>query len=394
MSIVKQIYSTFKEHGLKLILLLIMLASIMSPLHVYIKDVLSIILLCLVAKGPFNKTFLQLLLFSFFYFLFAFLEDSSNLTELFSYLLCPVTFYLLGQRISKESTSEENLMNVFILITIAANIVLWTNSLSDSVQHGVINVGRIIENDSQREISATLQGLLLSIGISGIAYVIVSGSFLKWRSLVMLCFSLLSLFCTIHLVSRTGIGIFVIAIIVAMLYMFRGGKAYVILSITTLYVIYLLLTHYGIINADVFEAYEARAFNQNTAGGRTEIWISSLAELINNPLGWEKIELGYSKGFCHNLWLDVARRTGWIPFIILLFITFKKLFELSKLALHSQKPFVGYFTALMICVLTTCFLEPVIEGVSIYFYFLCFLWGIQSDLSNKNCTNEKNSLYR
>ena len=355
----------------------------MLPSHVYVKDALSLLLLCIVTKGRIDKTSIQLLLFSITYSLIVLLNSPDNITELFSYLICPFSFYLLGKRIVQETTSINDLVTVFILIILATNIVLWVNNIKDSIQYGIVNVARVIESDSQREISATLQGLLLSIGISGIAYTIVSGSIIKWQSFIMLCFSLLSLFCTIHLVNRTGMGIFAIATIIAMFYTFRKNKIYIILSIITLYIIYLLLNYYGIISQEIFEAYESRSFDQNTGGGRTEIWLASLIELVNSPLGWEKVEIGFSKGFCHNLWLDVARRTGWIPFLILSSITLKKCFELFKLISYNHKPIVGYFIALSICVLTTCFLEPVIEGISIYFYFLCFLWGIQSNLSNK-----------
>lgn len=392
---INQIYLTLKEHGFKLILLLVMLISIMSPWHIYIKDVLSIFLLCIVARGCFDKTSVQLLLFSFMYSLFVIFNETVSATELLSYLICPFSFYLLGQRIIKESSSEDDLVTVFILIILASNIILWINNIIDSIHHGIVNVARVIEIDSQREISATLQGLILSIGISGVAYMIISGAILKWKSLIMLCFSLLSLFCTIHLVNRTGMGIFAIAVIVSLFYIFRTKKRYIIISIIFLYFIYLLLIYYGIINEEVFEAYEERSFDQNTGGGRTEIWSVSFMELLNNPLGWKGVEIGFSKGFCHNMWLDIARRTGWIPFVLLSIITIRKILELIELVLHSHKTFVGYFSALVACVLTTCFLEPVIEGVSIYFYFLCFLWGIQSDLYKKNTKiNEKNRFFR
>lgn len=394
MGISKQICLTFKEHGFKLILLLLMLISIMSPWHIYIKDVLSFFLLYIVARGSYDKTSIQLCLFSFTYSLFVFINNSVSITELLSYLICPISFYLLGQKIFRESSSEDDLVTVFILIILASNVILWVNNITDSIQHGIVNVSRVIENDTQRDISATLQGLILSIGISGVAYVIVCGSIFNWKSLMMLCFSLLSLFSTIHLVNRTGMGIFAIAVIVSMLYMFRKKKIYIILSIVIMYVVYLLLNHYEIINEEVFEAYEARSFDQNTGGGRIEIWSVSFIELLNNPLGWTGVEIGFSKGFCHNLWLDIARRAGWIPFILFTIITIRKILELIKLALHSNKPFVGYFTAFITCTLTTCFLEPVIEGVSIYFYLLCFLWGIQSDLYKTNIQiNEKNRFF-
>ena len=383
MNIIKDLFCTCKRHGIKLLLLFLMLLSIMSSMHVYVKDAFSILLLIMLGVRKFDKTAKLLLCFSLTYSFFIFVKSPTNVTEIFSYLICPTTFYLLGKRIIEESPSEQDMLNVFIILTLGINVVLWVNNVSDSIEYGIVNVARVIENDTQREISATLQGLLLSVGISGIGYTIASGSLFKWRSIVFLIFSLLSLFCTVHLVNRTGMVIFAIAVLVSMFFVFRQKKGYIVLAGLFLYAVYILLSYYGIINEEILDAYEARSFDQDTGGGRTEIWALSLSDLMNNPFGWEGREIGYSKGYCHNLWLDVARRAGWLPFFFLVYITIGKVKDLTKFAYKEKNILAGYMMSLIVCALVSSFMEPVIEGISLYFYFICFLWGIQNDYANK-----------
>lgn len=40
-------------------------------------------------------------------------------------------------------------------------------------------------------------------------------------------------------------------------------------------------------------------------------------------------------------------------------------------------PLVGFIVGLNVCMFLSAFMEPVLEGVSTYFYLMCMMWGIQ-----------------
>lgn len=383
MNIFRSLLNTIREQGWILIGIVAVLATIMAPWHVYVKDIFCLLLL-IVVYSKHDKTSILIFLFSVFYTFIVLLKGSGNISECIGYVLGPLSFYFFGKRIVDNASSEENIINCFILITIGACAVLWYNNVEDIVNNGLVNLLRVIETDNQREISATLQGMVLSLGIGCLSYTICFEFKQKSKSVIMLFISLLSLSCTIHLLNRTGLIIFSLVLLVSILFVAREKKSFVFLGAILLLASYWAMIEVGILNEDVFAAYEDRNANISSGGGRTEVWLFSINQLVNNPFGWGRIVIDeYSGGYCHNLWLDVARLSGWLPFGILLYITIDKIREQFCLFRLKGDSLAGFIINYALAIQVSSFVEPVIEGVSIYFYLLCLVWGIQTSYYSK-----------
>lgn len=93
-----------------------------------------------------------------------------------------------------------------------------------------------------------------------------------------------------------------------------------------------------------------------------------------------------SWGYAHNLWLDTARRTGWIPALSLLVFTIGVIRTLRRVLADPALPLWNRF--LLFSVLTGSalqfWLEPILEGAPFYFAAVCLIAGL-----NRRCLAEK-----
>ena len=127
-------------------------------------------------------------------------------------------------------------------------------------------------------------------------------------------------------------------------------------------------------SGDIFDAYSARRDDEGD-GERFYRWVYGLSHLFSDPLGWNDTTLVHQY-FMHNLWLDVARVAGIIPFSFLLVAsvkTVKKAFMLFKISNNAT-------TIIILCIYTTtffsCFMEPALEAKQVTVFFFIFIWGV------------------
>jgi hypothetical protein len=113
-----------------------------------------------------------------------------------------------------------------------------------------------------------------------------------------------------------------------------------------------------------------------SASGRTGIWLTSIGNITKQPFGWENPEFSYA----HNLWLDVSRVAGIIPFIFLCIFTIscinliRKTLKISPTNHYFNITILVFFAGFM----AVFFVEPVIEGMYMLFLIFCFFIGILS----------------
>ena len=125
------------------------------------------------------------------------------------------------------------------------------------------------------------------------------------------------------------------------------------------------------IDTDILMAYEERNFDIQTAGQRTMKWTHAFNSLMQYPFGWSEnvMETQY---YAHNMWLDIARVTGLMPFIALLVVTIKAVFIQFRLLKIQADPFVAVTTGLSACFFLSCFVEPVsITAPQAHFTLVC-----------------------
>lgn len=378
LSIIKNIIS---EQGVMYILFMMMLFTIALPFHVYIKDAFCLCFFFSLFNKYKSSESLLILSFSVVYLIIIIIfNNSTSAFELLSYIVGPITFYFMGRRMVDRSSSSQNTIIAFFLCAIVSCLVIWYNNIIDAIENGIVNTLRLVDIEGRdTTMSATLQGLVVSLGFSGIAVSIFSKRAPIFLVLGILS-SVLSLFCVMHLINRTGIIVFALTLIASVFYYSRGNIKHMLIILLLLLVAYYILDYYSIISTDIIDAYDKRNLNSSaTAGNRTLIWSNALEQIPKYPFGWDDItfNVGDSGGYAHNLWLDVARRTGWIPLILLLIISIRKFYQLFCLVKIKDDYLIGFLLAITTCIFFSVSMEPVIEGVSSIFYILFFIWGIQ-----------------
>ncbi len=376
--LLSEIKNLFSNYGFVILTYLLMLYTISdSDFHVYLKVVVCVLALTLVARYI-DRVAIIILAFSFTYTLIGYVEGSSKSHfESFTYLLGPITFYCIGRHVVNKSNSTDEIATFFLLQTILSSFVLWKTNIIDGLQNGLINISRAVLFDGV-EFTATGQGLIASIGLSCIAYVVAKGKMHGVKSILFFVCFILSLYCVVHLTNRTGLLVIAFTILVTILYVSRGNIKNIIYIIILLIGLYYILVYTGFINEEVFEVYESRNnadfSSAASAGGRIEIWEESILYFAQFPFGWHNVP---NTPYAHNLWLDIARCTGWLPFFLFIIITFKCINTLLKLYRKRGDWFIGFLIGLNGCFLLSSFVEPVVELSSTYFYLIFLIWGIQ-----------------
>ena len=335
-------------------------------------------------KTYFDRTSVYLLLFSISYPLVLCMNTGKFNTHYLLYLIAPITFYVWGQYIVTKINNQKGLLNFILLVLFFFAVQTYIITIEDVKEMGLINPMRAMfrEGDEEAMINATLFGLNVSLGLSGLAiFMALKNKFGSIRGYLFLCVFLLSLLSVIHLVNRTGIVVAVFCTFCSYLYNVRNNKnvlsaIWKILFITV--VVIIILSMFSDNGFDIIEAYTNRSSSENTSisdyGGRSWRWVDAMGRLFTNPFGWNN-DVKYN--FVHNLWLDVAMFGGIIPFFFIVCATIRSLKQLFQLMKHNNDIIVKSIFSLSICFILSSFVEPVMVGFDPYFYLYCMIWGIQ-----------------
>ena len=385
--IIKDILVYSKRFGFIFWLFAIALLTRLNVNNVYIIDLLGVLALMVFASKVKIDSFGNLLLlFSIMYSGTSFINSTvSTNFENIGYLVCPLAFYVFGKRIVQVTESNRQLLSLLLLIVFLSSVDLYILIIRDVQEFGLINVYRSIggEGSDNSVATATLLGLVASLGFGGLSYCLMETKPLRsWISWIFIFCTILSLLSVIHLLNRTGIVVCASVVICVLLYKVNGSIKQVIPALIFLLVIYLILSQLGIINNEVLDAYEARNLGEEgtgSANGRFDRWIDACTLMFQHPTGWSKMQGAL---YCHSLWFDVARVTGILPFSLLLYMSFKGALFTKRLIAYKSNIVVGVFLGFTVCMYLSAAMEPVLEGASSYFYLMCLFWGLQNEYYN------------
>ena len=185
---------------------------------------------------------------------------------------------------------------------------------------------------------------------------------------------ILSILVTFSLLNRTGIAVGGLCFLAVIGYRYRKNGKLLFLSFFSVISIVCILIYTGLISSDLLNAYDERNVDLATAGSRTTRWGNAIIYLFTHPFGWND----GSTYYVHNMWLDVARISGTIPFIILVYIAYDCFLKAFKLIKRYNNSLSYMMLGLNVCFFATCFVEP-ITG-STHFMLYCMLWGTESAL--------------
>ena len=300
-----------------------------------------------------------------------------SLSTAIAYFIPSVFFYCLGKYLVDKIDYKPQLLLVMIVI-----ITIYLLEIYFSIFQKILSTGSIVNTsrlfyfggNEGRQLTATLVGLGASLGFIGLPMFLLYKDKIEIRCLFLLLF-FSSLITTIHLVNRTGLVICVCSLIITLIYFYRFDLSKILSGIIICSIIFLILVKLDIISVDVFNAYALRnEVDFATGGNRTVRWLEALHQLFISPFGWAENN-GTTDYFVHNMWLDIAKVVGIIPFVTLLICTissFRVLFKLIKL---KKDVVVAMLLSLNICFFLSCFVEPVYGGLHFFLYVM--LWGIQ-----------------
>lgn len=384
----------------------------MNSIVKYIVDtgILIIILLVLYLLNPFNMGFLfgyllipvvflksnfikenldldfvLLFLFSIFYALFySFSADPAEGKQfILIYSLSPPTFYLIGKYLVRTKPPTNTIFYILFFITAIFSISAVISVFLNFQEGGFAQLDRSIPMFwDGSPVSATIMGGFLTFNMCIPALLISTqgkkGIVFNVGALILF---ILSLICVLRLGSRTQLGIFLITTVFAILYMLPRQsikKNVWLFGLLAVVIVFLIRNVSFDLNADWLTTFAGRLSRGTgelaSGGGRTERWIKSLEYMVSYPLGWEQKEFGYS----HNLWLDVLRVSGIIPFIILIvysirsFIQIKRTVLINKESTYLNTQIIIYAIAMFLLFM----MEPIFEGLFSLFVVFCIYKGI------------------
>lgn len=328
-----------------------------------------------------DKLLVYIIGFSISYVIFLYINDLTSGPSYTIYcLIYPSIFYLVGKYFSKKYNSQVVLF-FLLIIFIAFEFITIKNSLISILTGEIINVKRSLDEVVGYEFSATLYGVIVSVGLAGIPMIIVKTNNKIELRLKILFFILgiLSLIAAIHLVNRTAI-VIVLADFLLLFFLLGKEKKLSLLTIITAVILIGIAIYLLKKNQIIIESYLLREEGSSwqTGGDRTSRWLQGISCIYTQPWGGG-VFVGNYRYYAHNLWLDVLEIGGIVPFIFLVIGTIKAI-KLNIVCVSKGQNkslfFSNYMTLLGLTFFLQCFVEPIMEGIIIYFCLYMFFWGI------------------
>lgn len=326
--------------------------------------------------------FFLLLVYSSVFSAFYSLNMVSGVQFLFIYLLFPACFYLIGKKLMLKTDSYLEIFFLFFALSVLFSFSAVASVTLNLLEGGFLQTDRTIPMFwNGKNMKATAMGAYLTYNMT------IPGLLLNYQQKIRKTFILfaaiifvVTLFCVFRLGSRTQMVISLASFLISFFFILpnQNTKSNFRLIISLIVLFGGFLVFFPIdLDADYLSVLGSRlqeSQNAGSAGGRTARWLKSLEHIFSHPLGWEIEAFGYS----HNMWLDVARYTGVISFILLVVVTVRfyiktlKAIRLRKEALLVNSQILVYSIASFLIF----FVEPIMEGLFFLFVSFCMFQGM------------------
>lgn len=379
----------FKRCGwLMLLFLVLMYVSVMNYIQPYLVVVFSAFALLYVFRKKYiNWEVVILGCFSVLYCLMLFLDNNiKSGFNFISYLISPFVFYCFGSFVV-DKLKHPRLITIFLLlITLMFALNLYISVVLNINENGLICISRKLKvigvyvNNKAGTLAATLYGLNVSLGFVGLAIFVYYRKTLNVGvRILFLTLSVFSLITVIHLVNRTGLVLLVLCFVAVTFYNMRRSFWRVLGVLVIGAIVVYFVYSFGWVGEEVLQAYEDREIEGHSiaeSGGRTARWIDAIKLLFEYPWGYSDLR-GVTVHYAHNLWLDVGRVAGVLPFVVLLIAAILYGINFLKLLSRNDGFLCSIFLAYNVVFFLSCMVEPILEGMPLYFYLYVMLWGMQ-----------------
>lgn len=373
---VKSIFQYLRRGGILFVLLCLALLINHRTGYVTLISVFMLLFgLTKLSKAKFDGLGIAVLAYSILYILFSSLNGIEyQPSSYILYGICPYILYMYGRYAAEQWTTENQHLTFWLLIILFYCIDIFVVSGLSIVSSGeLINSKREFSFTESQDLSATLVGLCMDIGMVGLPMTILIKN-LKLKLSYFLLFSM-SLAVTLSLLNRTGLVVLVLCSVGVILWRARKDFSILIKTSLAVIVIFLVLVYFGVINEQLIEFYTARNDDLSTMGHRSYRWTYALSQLFTHPFGWARWGEVY---YVHNMWLDIARISGIIPFSFLLFFALKSFYLAFRLVSYTESVLSYLMLGLNICFFFSCFVEPIFGGTHFMLYIM--LMGYENTL--------------
>lgn len=373
------------------IITLILLIFAMNAANVESRTILVLFVLQFILgyrKIVVNRGTIYLALFSISFYSLSVLYHPEMLTfYILPYLLAPILGYIIGSNYMQSSTREsvDYLLHACFFTIVGGRFLhgLFNFVISKGYQNYTRNG---IDFWTRTVLSATGQGALMTLAGSLLFY----GTFLisfkekpieKTVVLFMVACALAN-----YLLSATRGGLFIgitVFMLESFLFIFiekidKKKKMQVLACLFILIIIGMCVFFtdmFGVRDAFYTSALYQRLGHQNDIStsntGRIQMLIRVIPNAFCHPFG------DGSLNTAHNLWLDILKQTGWLPFLCLILFTIycsKLIFEVVRM--EKQKKENKYF--ILAVFLSACLnfaIEPIMKGMPYFFAGFCIMMG-------------------
>jgi len=380
---IKNIVTYLKKGGFLFLILCVSLILNHRMNYITIIGVFTILVLgTITLKTKIDKGMLIIIAYSVLYICISSLNGFSySVSTLVLYAVAPFIFYQFGLHLVECFKNDNHIMIAWFIIVLCYCLDVFSVTYRDFIETGMlINPKRefVFSDDvSSYQLSATLVGLPMDIGMIGLPmFVLVKNNCLRLGFLLLFISSLLT---TFSLLNRTGIAVALLCFTIVIGYRSRNNLKMLMSSLFGVGVVIGLLIYLGLINTELMEYYSERNEDLSTMGTRTERWTTALGYLFTCPFGWASNGQTY---YVHNMWLDVARISGIIPFILLAYIAYDSFRKAFSLVRKYESSLAYMILGLNVCFFASCFVEPIYGGTHMMLY--CMLWGTSTKLLTNN----------
>lgn len=371
-------------------LLFVIIAALVNPyFYGYRIIALMSIYLILNLKKSLQSVDINMILLAIFSVVFEFMgyfnsqeaDQTSLITSMFN-LVSPVIVYAAAKVLTSKNYSPSAFVFLLFIISVSFSIIPIISILKqisdNSFLVGSRNMNLIWNEDLV--VSATGLGSYFTFSMASFALIFSyrKSKIEKFISFGIFIHFLISLACVLRLGSRTQLFISFVCVGVIILKNFKYYK-----QINRMIIVVGLIFSIGLISQFISNNEEILFFfsdrmdsDENgfaTAGGRIGRWTGSIGSLFTDPFGWPLARYGYA----HNLWLDVARVGGLIPFLILVIFSFLlTLFFLKSIYFKLPSFLRDYFIVFWVSISVVFMVEPILDGMYLFFLVHCFIAGL------------------
>lgn len=349
-------------------------------------------------KGLIDSDFILLTFILLSYFAFAYLNNNVTIAMAVLRIVPSIMLYMLGYNLVGKNQDTNYWYFFLLVIALSTSFVSVYCSIDDTIKNGFIAPERMFGVNAEEfnyTTSLIASQLIPSIACIGLVFdnpCMIKNKKLKWFGFIL---GVLGELCAIHYVSRAGILIMAISIIIGLMYRAKFNFRTIVFVLITIFAFWLFM------QSDAYTAFELKneiGGDISTGNGRDERMLYWLYKIMHNPMGIVNWVNEYSLyPWAHNFWLDFTKECGIIPGMALVCFSLKNLFYVVCIAYKKNvnKSLAQLVLLLSVAYLLTLFTEPTMQGAPLLmFSYFMFCGAVKSIYKFKRNDYENLMVYK